>query len=93
VFIKIKRSRIPNSAAAYTLKFKKNYPVKKRNKVLSEFDRFWRFAKERLLRYRGVREMYFFQFLKEIEFRYNNSGKDFFEVIAVKIAEKRWVVR
>jgi transposase len=93
VFIKIKRSRIPNSAAAYTLKFKKNYPVKKRNKVISEFDRFWRFAKERLLRYRGVREMYFYQFLKEIEVRYNNRGKDLFQEISDRIAQKRWVVR
>jgi transposase len=93
VFIKIKRSRIPNSAAAYTLKFKKNFPVKKRNKVLSEFDRFWRFAKERLLRYRGVREMYFYQFLKEIEFRYNNNSKDLFQELGNKIAQKRWVVR
>jgi transposase len=93
IFINIRRSRIPNSAAAYSLKFKKNYPLKKRNKYISEFDRFWRFAKERLLRYRGVREIYFYQFLKEIEFRYNNIGKDLFHEISYKIAQKQWVVR
>lgn len=40
VFIKIKRSRIPNSAASYSLKFQKNFPIKKQNNILSEYDRF-----------------------------------------------------
>ncbi len=85
VFIKLTRSRIPNSAASYTLKFKKDFPVKKQNNVLSEFDRFWRFAKERLLRFRGVKDIYFYQYLKEIEFRYNNREKDLFSEIIKKI--------
>lgn len=86
VFIKLTRSRIPNGAASYTLKFKKDFPVKKQNNVLSEFDRFWRFAKERLLRFRGVKDIYFYQYLKEIEFRYNNREKDLFSEIIKKIS-------
>lgn len=93
VFIKLTRSRIPNSAASYTLKFKKNFPIKNQNNVLSEFDRFWRFAKERLLRFRGVKDIYFYQYLKEIEFRYNNRDKDLFREIINEISNKEWVVR
>ena len=85
VFIKLTRSRIPNSAASYTLKFQKDFPFKKQNTILSEFDRFWRFAKERLLRFRGVKDIYFYQYLKEIEFRYNNREKDLFSEIIKKI--------
>ncbi len=44
--------------------------------------RFWRFAKTRLTRYRGVAPERFPLYLKELEFRYNRRGEDIFEEIA-----------
>ncbi|MCK9276103.1 MAG: transposase [Syntrophales bacterium] len=43
---------------------------------------FWKFAKEKLMKFRGTCEEKFPLYLKEMEFRYNNRDKDIFELIA-----------
>ncbi len=40
---------------------------------------FWRYAKNRLYRYRCVPGKYFRQYLKEIEYRFNNKENDLFD--------------
>ncbi len=40
---------------------------------------FWSFAKERLLRFHGLTPRLFPLYLKELEFRYNTRGKNFYE--------------
>lgn len=42
---------------------------------------FWSYAKNWLYHYRGVPRKYFQQYLKEIEYRFNNRDKDLFEEI------------
>ena len=40
---------------------------------------FWSFAKESLLRFHGLSPRLFLLYLKELEFRYNTRGKNFYE--------------
>ena len=42
---------------------------------------FWSYAKERLMKYHGVSVKTFPLYIKELEFRYNNRGKDLFDII------------
>jgi transposase-like protein len=42
---------------------------------------FWSYAKERLLKYHGLKEENFPYYLKELEFRYNNRSENLFEKI------------
>ncbi len=84
----IKRTRIPNKGASYYFHHKKvsarqikcrikNFPIPQHH--------FWRYANEKLLKYRGTKSASLFMFLKEIEFRYNYSGK-FYQEFVKKIA-------
>jgi len=90
------RTRIPNSSASYDLSYNRlrNFiRVGKGVGYFSNLDRFWRFAKESLLKFRGTEDKSFLLYLKEIEFRYNNSGSDLFDLIIAKIAQNQRVVR
>lgn len=59
-------------------------PVTHRDKGLTvdATQQFWRFAKERLRRYRGIAPERFPLYLKELEFRYNRRGTDIFEEVS-----------
>ena len=85
------RSRISNSSTTYVLSYKrlKNFMyVGKGQGYFSDIDRFWRYAKVSILKFRGTDNRNFILFLKEIEFRFNNSGEDIFNAISNKIAKK-----
>lgn len=59
-------------------------PVAHKDKGLAvdTTQQFWRFAKERLRRYRGIAPERFPLYLKELEFRYNHRNADIFEEIS-----------
>ena len=40
---------------------------------------FWSFAKERLIKHHGISKEKFLYYIKEMEWRYNNRGKDLYE--------------
>jgi len=42
---------------------------------------FWSFAKERLIKHHGISRQKFLFYIKEMELRYNNRGKDLFEIL------------
>lgn len=81
-----KRSRIQNESAFYAYYF--NNIIKDGGKgKISELERFWRFASERLYNYKGTDQKYYILFWKEIEFRYNNIEGDIFTKVIEKIVE------
>lgn len=43
---------------------------------------FWSYAKERLIKFHGISKEKFPLYLKEMEFRYNNRGKNLFNLLA-----------
>ncbi len=49
------------------------------NVYINGIEGFWGFAKERLLRFHGLSPRLFPLYLKELEFRYNTRGKNFYE--------------
>ncbi|MFW5734574.1 MAG: transposase [Oceanidesulfovibrio sp.] len=59
-------------------------PVTHRDKGLAvdATQQFWRFAKERLRRYRGIAPERFPLYLKELEFRYNHRNADIFAEVS-----------
>jgi transposase len=81
----IKRTRIPHSYASYDLTYNRVINITKKGKgafYLSETERFWRFAKEYLIKFRGTTYKSLYALLKEIEFRYNHKDGDiFFEIV------------
>lgn len=82
--IKATRRRVQNSAAYFEFTFKKiksNLQNGTGKNGYSPLDIFWRFASERLYRYRGVEQKYLILFLKEMEFRYNLRERDVFDGI------------
>lgn len=42
----------------------------------------WSWAKDRLIKHRGISKENFPLYLKELEFRYNNRNNDIFEIVA-----------
>jgi transposase len=92
----LKRTRIPNSAASYNLSYNRlrNFiQVGRGVGYFSNMDRFWRYAKESLIKFRGTDYKNFLLYLKEVEFRFNNSDKELFDIICEKIAQNDEVVR
>src|ERR1035437_909405 len=94
---RIKRTRIPNSYASYDFTYNRVINIIKVGKgkgYFSELDRFWRFAKEFLIKFRGTTYKGLFLLLKEIEFRYNQKKGDiFFEIIKkMRVVEKGGVL-
>jgi transposase len=93
----IKRTRIPNSYASYDLTYNRKINIIKLGKGMgyfSELDRFWRFAKEFLIKFRGTTYKGLYALLKEIEFRYNQKDSDIFLQIMrkMKVVEKGGVL-
>lgn len=84
------RTRVPKSNATYLFNYSRiKYLL--HNDELEKFptaaDHFFRFARERLLKYRGTKQAYLYLYLKEIEFRYNKREENIFEKIVEKIAD------
>jgi len=48
---------------------------------------FWSFAKERLMKYHGVKPDNFPLYLKEMEFRYNNRDQDLYDLLIQRLNE------
>jgi transposase len=93
--ISITRSRIPNSAVYYEFEFSK---LRKKlsqisDKEFSTLGTFWRFAKPRLINFKGTDLMTLFLYLKEIEFRFNNKKEELFDLIMANIAQNQRVVK
>jgi len=54
----------------------------KQGKVyINGIEGFWSFAKERLMKHHGISRQKFLSYIKEMEWCYNNRGKDLFEVL------------
>jgi len=58
---------------------------------INGIERFWSFAKERLLKYHGVSKEKFPLYLKELEFRYNMRKNDIFDLL-IKLSVKYGLV-
>jgi len=50
---------------------------------------FWSFAKERMMKYHGVSKEKFLYYIKEMEWRYNNKGKDLFNLLIDHMTTKK----
>jgi transposase len=85
--IEMNRSRISTSAAVY----ESNIKIIQKTQVISLFDlppkfqRFLRYAKENLFKFRGTDRQSLNLYLKEIEFRYNSHGVDIFDSLIMLI--------
>ena len=54
----------------------------KRGKVyINGIEGFWSFAKERLIKYHGISKEKFPLYIKEMEWRYNNRGKELYGLL------------
>lgn len=54
----------------------------KRGKVyINGIEGFWSFAKELLMKYHGISKEKFLYYIKEMEWRYNNKGKDLYPAL------------
>ncbi|MBU1101934.1 MAG: hypothetical protein KKA84_16165 [Bacteroidetes bacterium] len=67
------RTRVPGHEAAYLLQLRNFELLRKKVKFPTRIEIFWRFAKERLFKFRGTNQKNLFLYLKEIEFRYNKK--------------------
>jgi len=57
------------------------YKFKQGKVYINGIERFWSFAKERLIKHHGISRQKFLFYIKEMEWRYNNRGKDLFEIL------------
>lgn len=57
------------------------YKFKYGKVYINGIEGFWSFAKERLIKHHGISKEKFLYYIKEMEWRYNNRGKDLFEVL------------
>lgn len=57
------------------------YKFKQGKVYINGIEGFWSFAKERLIKHHGISREKFLYYIKEQEWRYNNRGKDLFEVL------------
>ena len=57
------------------------YKFKQGKVYINGIEGFWAFAKERLIKHHGISREKFLFYIKEMEWRYNNRGKDLFEVL------------
>ena len=73
--LNLRRNRIPNSAAIYEVLIKiiKTTQTKSLFNLPPSFQQFLRFARERLFMFRGTDKNFLELYLREIEFRFNNS--------------------
>jgi transposase len=87
--IYIRRSRVGKSSSIYEFKFsklRKNLNVIG-NKNFSSLGIFWRFAKPRLLNFKGTDLKTLLLYLKEIEYRFNHSKVDVFDFLGIAISK------
>jgi transposase-like protein len=87
--ISIYRSRTGNSSTALKFKFAKlNRNINLiGDKNFSLLGIFWRYSKPRLTRFNGTRLLTFILYLKELEFRFNNIGKNIFDLVLLEISK------
>ena len=88
------RTRKPDKEASYSFKFSK-MTSKNLDKKLSHFpmqiNYFWRYARTRLLDYRGTNLKYLYLYLLEVTIRYNHRNDSYYEILVKKIAPfRRW---
>jgi len=57
------------------------YKFKQGKVYINGIEGFWSFAKERLIKHHGISRQKFLFYIKEMEWRYNNRGKDLFEIL------------
>lgn len=57
------------------------YKFKQGKVYINGIEGFWSYAKERLIKYHGISKAKFLFYIKEMEWRYNNRGKDLFDLI------------
>lgn len=87
--VRAKRRRVQNSAVYYEVtieKLKTDIMEGRSNDYISPLERFWRFAAEKLFKYRGTEQAYFILYLKELEFRFNHRNEDLFDAFIAKLA-------
>jgi len=92
----VTRKRIQDSASIYRFslkQLKKYFKYFNADEQPKDLSIFWRFAKERLLKYRGTDNLYLILFLKEIEFRFNTRSEDLYAQLIEKIAQNQRVVK
>lgn len=83
------RTRTPSREASYSFKFSKmtSRNIERKLKCFPiGLNYFWRFARKRLLNYRGTNLKYLYLYLLEAVCRYNNREVDYYEIIVTKIA-------
>jgi len=65
------------------------YKFKQGKVYINGIEGFWSFAKERLIKHHGISRQKFLYYIKEMEWRYNNRGKDLFEVLVDLMLHER----
>lgn len=87
--LRLDRKRISDSSTVFDVGIKviKTPQVKQIFDLPFNFQKFIRFTKERLLKFRGTDRRYMKLYLKEIEFRYNYSRVDIFDRLEVEISK------
>ncbi len=85
----VKRTRVPNREASFNF-YHGNINARSVKNKLSEMpisqNHFWRYANVKLQSFRGTKTEHLFQYLKEIEFRYNNRDGNLFDKLVANIA-------
>jgi transposase len=57
------------------------YKFKQGKVYINGIEGFWSFEKEQLIKHHGISRQKFLYYIKEMEWRYNNRGKDLFEYL------------
>jgi len=65
------------------------YKFKQGKVYINGIEGFWSFAKERLIKHHGISRKKFLYYIKEMEWRFNNRGKDLFEVLVDLMLHER----
>jgi len=87
--LRLKRKRISNSAAVLDVSSQiiKTTHTKEISRLPPTFQKFIRFTRENLFKFRGTDRRYLKLYLREIEFRFNNSRVDVFDCLGIEIAK------
>jgi transposase-like protein len=87
--IEFERSRVSNSAVIFDMSIDilSTMNTKHLFKQPPHFQIFLRYVKEKLFKFRGTDEKYLFQYLKEIEFRFNNDRMDIYDCLSTLISK------
>ena len=87
--IEFDRGRVTNSAAIFetSIIILSTMTTKHLFKQPPTFQTFLRFVRERLFKFRGTDQKYLFQYLIEIEFRFNNSKVDIYDLLGSLISK------